>query len=576
MVKMKYCCLTLVLLLVVPLISPGQVLRLIPYNGTSASLLEQQIIVDSTANNGIPAGRIYELQRGKVYCTQAQFNLRKGLRLYIRANDSTGSRPVVMLYPSATTGNPTLPWNLTGGDLILKNVIVSGYFEPVDSNYRNIQGNIIRTQTVAGGSITIDSCIIKSANGQFIRTEAGTHNVVVTNSIFADMGFVRRSDLGAGKFIDLRETACDSLVIVNNTFVNFQDRIIRHYNLSGAGATSPIKYLAFEHNTVVNGMSFHGLLSLGSLGYKAVVANNLFLDPFVLGEDTTNTVRALEFGRTLETYPGGTNRIVWAFSAPNDTTQWYVKYNYYAISDSGQAFLNEEKAYLRDSVNVKGVEKLLGVGSPLSYHIYGKVDSATAFIKLPSLTLGNIPQLSKMLRLCRWYLYPPANRTKLNSSTLFKDTLHHYDRRSYQYYDDTLDCTYSTSSPAYTGARLGYPAGDLNWYPAKLAQWLSDPRVTNVQEPEAQSVPTGFSLGQNYPNPFNPSTTLEFSIPKSSHVVLEVFNVLGQSVARLVDGAMSAGTYRTAFDASNLSSGVYLYRLKAGEFVQARKMVVMK
>jgi hypothetical protein len=100
--------------------------------------------------------------------------------------------------------------------------------------------------------------------------------------------------------------------------------------------------------------------------------------------------------------------------------------------------------------------------------------------------------------------------------------------------------------------------------------------VTNVQEPEAQIVPTGFSLGQNYPNPFNPSTTLEFSIPKSSHVVLEVFNVLGQSVARLVDGAMSAGTYRTNFDASNLSSGVYLYRLKAGEFVQARKMVVMK
>ena len=89
-------------------------------------------------------------------------------------------------------------------------------------------------------------------------------------------------------------------------------------------------------------------------------------------------------------------------------------------------------------------------------------------------------------------------------------------------------------------------------------------------------VPREIQLAQNYPNPFNPSTTLQYSITKSSHVVLEVFNVLGQSVARLVDGQLNAGTYRVTFDASRLSSGVYLYRLKAGDFVQTKKMVLMK
>jgi len=83
-------------------------------------------------------------------------------------------------------------------------------------------------------------------------------------------------------------------------------------------------------------------------------------------------------------------------------------------------------------------------------------------------------------------------------------------------------------------------------------------------------------LAQNYPNPFNPSTTFQFSITKSSHVLLEVFNILGQPVARLVDENLSAGTYRMNFDASALSSGVYLYRLTAGNFTQTMKMVLMK
>jgi hypothetical protein len=462
MVKMRYVRFVLLLLLIVPLVSSGQVLRLPPYT-TSGQFLEQQIIADTGSAEWKAKTRIYELQRDGLYLTQTTFAVRGGRKLFLQANDSAAARPRIMLYPSATTGNPTLPWNLTGGDIELRNVIVTGYFEPVDTNIRNLQGNIIRVQTTAGGNITVDSCILKSSSGQIIRTEAATANIKVTNSVFADMGFLKKSDLGAGKFIDLREVSCDTLIITNNTFVNFQDRIIRHYNLSGVGATLPINYLKFDHNTLVNGMSFHGLLSLGSLGDAAIITNNLLLDPFALGEDTTNTVRGIEFGRTNETYPNGNNRLVWTFSAPNSTTTWDVRNNYWALSDSGQAFLNEEAAYLRDSIAVIGVDKLLGPGSPLSYHIYSKVDSATAFIKLSSLSFGNIPSFAKMLRLCRWYLYYPSYRAKLNSSALFVDSLHHYDRKSWEYYDGTLDCSFYSSVDLSHAGTDGQIIGDTRW-----------------------------------------------------------------------------------------------------------------
>jgi hypothetical protein len=113
--------------------------------------------------------------------------------------------------------------------------------------------------------------------------------------------------------------------------------------------------------------------------------------------------------------------------------------------------------------------------------------------------------------------------------------------------------------------------GDLNWFPTRKSTWL----VTNVEKTTG-AIPAAFELSQNYPNPFNPSTTLQYSVTKSSHVVLEVYNLLGQSVARLVDEVLAPGSYTTMFDASTLSSGVYLYRLKAGDFVQTRKMVLMK
>jgi C1A family cysteine protease len=99
----------------------------------------------------------------------------------------------------------------------------------------------------------------------------------------------------------------------------------------------------------------------------------------------------------------------------------------------------------------------------------------------------------------------------------------------------------------------------------------------NVQENPVQvDLPKDFLLQSNYPNPFNPSTTIEFALPKSAFVTLKVYNLLGEEVATLVAEQRSAGIHKLNWDARGLASGVYLYRMEAGDFVQVKKLILMR
>lgn len=99
--------------------------------------------------------------------------------------------------------------------------------------------------------------------------------------------------------------------------------------------------------------------------------------------------------------------------------------------------------------------------------------------------------------------------------------------------------------------------------------------VTGVKD-EENKIPETFGLSQNYPNPFNPATVISYQLPINSHVTIKIFDVLGKEIAELVNEAKPAGRYEVKFNASSLSSGVYIYRIHAGEFVQTRKMILTK
>jgi hypothetical protein len=98
--------------------------------------------------------------------------------------------------------------------------------------------------------------------------------------------------------------------------------------------------------------------------------------------------------------------------------------------------------------------------------------------------------------------------------------------------------------------------------------------ITDVES--GRQLPSQFALQQNYPNPFNPSTTIRYSLPTTSTVQLEIFNTLGQQVALLQHGEQEAGYHEATFDGGGLSSGIYFYRLEAGEFVQTRRLLLLR
>jgi len=106
------------------------------------------------------------------------------------------------------------------------------------------------------------------------------------------------------------------------------------------------------------------------------------------------------------------------------------------------------------------------------------------------------------------------------------------------------------------------------------ATWVLGP--TPVENENNFTQPDQFSLQQNYPNPFNPVTTIQFSILQRNNVTLKVYDVLGNEVATLVNEERDRGVYSVDFDASRLASGLYLYRIQAGSFVETKKMILIK
>jgi subtilisin family serine protease len=136
----------------------------------------------------------------------------------------------------------------------------------------------------------------------------------------------------------------------------------------------------------------------------------------------------------------------------------------------------------------------------------------------------------------------------------------------------------TTEKKSYTFTDINLSMGSYSY---RLKQIDFDGTIEYSNEVLAEvGAPTNFALIQNYPNPFNPSTTIEFSIPEMSSVSVEVYNVIGEQVASLVNQTLDAGYHRINFNAGNLPSGTYVYQLKAngqnGTFVDTKKMILMK
>jgi hypothetical protein len=139
-----------------------------------------------------------------------------------------------------------------------------------------------------------------------------------------------------------------------------------------------------------------------------------------------------------------------------------------------------------------------------------------------------------------------------------------------------LPATYYINGYAVIGSTMFITVVDMTTFPTTTAVWKRGLSQIAGVRPNDPPLASTFSLDQNYPNPFNPGTMISYSLPERTNVSLAVFNSLGQQVANLVNGESEAGYHDVQFNASNLASGIYFYRLQAGSFVQTHKMMLLK
>ncbi|MEJ2629491.1 MAG: T9SS type A sorting domain-containing protein, partial [bacterium] len=152
-----------------------------------------------------------------------------------------------------------------------------------------------------------------------------------------------------------------------------------------------------------------------------------------------------------------------------------------------------------------------------------------------------------------------------------------------------VDLSYSDAD-LQTAGLGGFPLGDLNWFPDKKAEWLAQrteeyasiqeildngTMIRGIQEISG-SLPGEYRLQQNYPNPFNPTTAITYRLPVSTTVELKIFDIQGREIRTLVNEHQSAGAHSFIFNAHDLSSGVYFYRLQAGTFQDTKKFLLLK
>ncbi len=500
--------------------------------------LNSTILGDTTSNGDrVTLDRVYVLERGKQYFINSDI-VNSGFPLRIVAQEGEGAKPVILMAQNEWSGNyPWVPFQLAG-DIYLKGIVITG-MPPDDDTYVT---NSIIWCIAPGFDIVIDDCIFTDVSGQMIRTQSPQRKLQITNTILADIGFIAVTGFGTGKGLDFRDGSIDSVIIVNNTWVNIQSRLIRHRN-----GTAAINNLDFRHNTIINCMASDGVFELGVVGESIVIKNNLLFNPFTKGRDLTDVNRN-EFDGHGEKEPDGiTPKMVMLGSVPNDSlnTRWVVENNYYTHTQEQQDYW--------------AANNLLAP-YPMTDYIASKLSNPdNAFIEEPGLTLTESTNLP--IGLMDWY----RDVNGANFVRSVTTTEYDMDRRPYTYYIDTFNAAYPTSSAAYTGSTYGEPVGDLRWF---------DGFVVDVKK--EIGLPSEFALEQNYPNPFNPTTNIKFSIPENGFVTLKVFNMLGQEVATIVNQELVQGAYSYDFDASRLSSGTYFYSISSGSFTQTKKMLLLK
>lgn len=368
-----------------------------------------------------------------------------------------------------------------------------------------------------GIRIVIDSCHLDVSGQSALRFDSKKTKVYFTNSIVSNIGAT--SDPNNGRAFDDRGNDIDTLVIMNSTFYNLTSTVLR----DGGGW---IKYFQFNHNTIVN-TGQRGL----DVGEAVTVkfTNNLFINPGVLG----NSPWAEPPFRV----------VLLVDSLLSDTVD--------GIHVTQSVLISHNNIYSDAAINVAQGDSATMIPN-FNATAQAYIDAAGTGNTITSESVG--------------FTNGPAVPTDV-VTTFYADP---NNTPPYDVAGEPFEFSYPNTAASYTGGSDGKPLGAINWF-----GMLVD--VRGYESP----APDNYELFANYPNPFNPSTHIKYSIPNESHVVLTIYNIVGQKIATLVDQIQEGGTYTANWSGASdngirVSSGLYLYRLEAGNFTATRKMILLK
>ena len=597
--------------------------------GENTGALETAINQDTLAG-GVRknAKRVYALNEGQVYFQQAAlyFNDPNATLIIVGIPSSNGTqKPIIVMSPANVTVN--VGQNQVYGSLVIKNV----HWQVQQTNKStNNELFLCGTGATQAQKLVVDNCLFEFANIDIFdcTNESGaiggwTHgaSVFITNSYFRNIFY-------AAQWWDSRvfqlKHPIDTMWIENNTFTGGGLTFLQQNQLTD------VQFI--NHNTIVNNKKYWLLSPFKHISY---ITNNIFVNQNWIGEDTNVALSGQDpdKGQYECTINVDTNNYTNA-----EQVQDKYKIAGDTVNMSPQLNFDHMRIYVGDNVNYYDASLINGyynsskyllpaISGVPSYINWGGVPNPTPvrFMKWMNDRTTKLfadhhgPFIEARTTTANPNMTTPALATAdiVDSMAVWNQNLYGDTRYAstaaltktkyiFGDYDPTTipgvktedgngitkftDLTESFAQTTVTGGD-GLPAGSLIWndglnttfmagspaarFEAAHAKYLADGGVSAVA-PTGTGVAEVYSLSQNYPNPFNPTTEITFVLPKAGNVTLTVFNMLGQKVATLINGSQASGVHSVTFNATNLSSGTYFYRLESGSTTLVKKMMLLK
>ena len=508
-------------------------------NGYNFTL--DDVIEGDTTATGERNHTTYILKRGGKYLIQGKISSNYPLTLLGEEGPANIAPATIMLLSDESGSSPTNMFEPLD-DFTAKNIYFLITDEQGSDGHQAIQGGADSIR------ITIDNCIFEFGD-RGIRNNGKNCSFFMTNSIVRNLIEITTKDTPYHWFYHVRKTDADTVWFQNNTFLNIGS--------APFGGDDVMSYFLFDHNTIVNAglQTFHFYYWT-----NAVVTNNIFYNADAIGSPVDEAERAKQHGDS--NVPFAVFAIDTLVGGPSADRIVDLKNNVYYVDPAIKAMWDSnEQVDPGNFVETVRAQRMFD-------------DDAT----WPNLEFSNLfeedPQFAVTPDILDNFI---VWCTKMDQKP-FETDAPEWIWSNPLIYEDAIvtwplpeDLSY-TNSTLMTASTDGFPVGDLNWFPNKKEEWLNGASgIGDVDE-----LPIEFSLEQNYPNPFNPTTNINFSIPQAGLVSLIVYNIIGEEVSQVVNEYLNAGTHTFEFDASNLSSGIYFYSIKTNNFIQTKKMALLK